>query len=423
MAMSSISNPPGLLPFLRTPGVAAFLTGRFVAAMGVWCERIAVGWLIWDLTQSPGLLGTAVFLRLAPALVLSPLGGVLADRHGAVGLLRGAHAINAAIALALALFALTMPLWAILACTVALGVVQALAAAPLKSVVPQVLAREELPMAIPLSSATFNLAGFIGPAVAGATIALVGLWAAFAVSVVGCLVFFFALGRWAGTDAPGTHPVEGVFREIGAAVVHVRDDPALRPLFLLHLAAACCLRPFIDLLPAYVGASGASGAAQLGLATSAIGGGAVVGALWMAVSAEGGRLVRRLLTATLVAIVTLLALAYIDFSAAGAAARAALWCRDGCARDRNAHDDSACRACGHSGACGGALQHDHPRRLGRRCCGAGIRGRASRLAPRNGSRRRDLCRLPRLPGAVDLPHPGRRGRRARRATPSERGTS
>lgn len=314
--MSSISSPPRLLPVLRTPGVAAFLGGRFLAAMGQWSERIAIGWLIWNTTQSPALVGLAAFLRLAPAIALSPLGGVLADRHGAVGILRIAHALNALLALALAATAAVLPLGLLLAATACLGVVQALAAAPLKSVVPQVLAREHLPVAIPLSSATFNLAGFVGPAVAGAAIALAGVWAALAVSAVGCIVFWVALGRWTNTDrrrAEGEE-AEGIGREIAAALSYVRSDPVMRPIFLLHLAAALCLRPFIDLLPAFVGASGDSGAALLGLATSAVGAGAVVGALWMAVSAGATTLARRLLLATLVAVAALLALAITGFS-------------------------------------------------------------------------------------------------------------
>jgi predicted MFS family arabinose efflux permease len=312
--MSSTSRPRRLGPLLRTPGVAAFLGGRFAAAVGTWSERIAIGWLVWEATRSPGLVGLAAFLRLAPAIALSPLGGVLADRRGAVGILRVTHAVNAAVALLLAVAAGWLPLWAVLACTAVLGVVQALAAAPIKSVVPQVLPREHLPTALPLSSATFNLAAFAGPAVAGGTIALAGVSAAFLLSVVGCLAFVLALGRWAPTDAAHRGPATGVFRETAAAFAYVRDDADVRALFLLQVAAAVCLRPFIDLLPAYIGASGEAGAAMLGIATSAIGAGAVLGALWMATSSGAASLTRRLLAGTAVAVICLGWLAFAGFS-------------------------------------------------------------------------------------------------------------
>ncbi|MEQ9811955.1 MAG: MFS transporter [Azospirillaceae bacterium] len=309
-----INRSSGLGTLLREPGVASFFAGRFLAAMGAWSERIAIGWLVWDQTQSPSLVGAAAFLRLAPAIVLSPIGGVLADRHGAVGMLRRTFAVNVALALLLALAATELPLWAILGCTALLGFAQALAAAPMKSVVPQIVARAHLPVAIPLSSATFNLAGFVGPAVAGVSIALIGLWAAFAVSAAGCLIFLVALSRWAAGDRGGAADRQGVLREIGDAIRHVRGDPALRPIFVLHLVAALCLRPFIDLLPAFVGASGAGGAAMLGLATSAIGAGAVLGAVWMAMSSDAASLVKRMLAGTLLAVACLFGLTGWGFS-------------------------------------------------------------------------------------------------------------
>jgi len=312
--MSSTSRPPGPIALLRRPGIGVFFAGRFLAATGAWSERIAIGWLVWEQTQSPSLVGVAAFLRLAPAIALSPIGGVLADRHGAVGILRAAFAVNAALALVLAIAATELALWAVLACTALLGVAQALAAAPMKSVVPQILARGDLPVAIPLSSATFNLAGFIGPAAAGISIALVGVWAAFAVSALGCAVFVVALARWVASDWRQPAGTRGVIADIGAALSFVRRDGAARPLFALHLAAALSLRPFIDLLPAFVGSSGSGGAAMLGLATSAVGAGAVLGAVWMALSAGAASLVKRMLAGTVIAVASLLGLAVWGFS-------------------------------------------------------------------------------------------------------------
>lgn len=309
--MSSTSEPQHFAGVLRSPGVAAFLSGRFLAAMGAWCERLAVGWLIWDRTGSTGLLGLAVFLRLAPAIALSVAGGVLADRHGAVRMLRIACAVNAALAAALMIAAGGLEIWAIMALTCALGAVQALAAAPIKSVVPQILARRDLAVAIPLSSATFNLAAFVGPAAAGVAIALAGVWSAFAISVAGNLIFAAVLRRWRDSDAVHAAPPSGWMTEVGAAIGHVRGDPVIGPVFALHLAAAFCLRPFIDLMPAYVGTAGPGGAAMLGIATSAFGGGAVAGAIWMAASARSGALTRRLLWATLAAVLCLGVLALI----------------------------------------------------------------------------------------------------------------
>ena len=308
--MSSTSDLPRLRAFLLAPGVAAFLGGRFLAAMGLWSERIAIGWLVWERTGSTALLGLAAFLKLGPALVLGPVGGVLADRHGAVALLRLTYAVNAALALILAVSAMALPLWAVLLLTAGLGCAQAIAAAPIKSVVPQIARREDLSVAFPLSSATFNLAAFVGPAAAGLAIATAGLWAAFSVSVAGAVVFAAVLTRWRGTDKRAESAAGGWLREIGEATAYVVRDGRIGPVFLLHAAASFCLRPFIDLMPAHVARLGAGGPTMLGLATSAFGAGAVLGAVWMAAAAVDEALARRLLWGTLAAIAFLLAIAW-----------------------------------------------------------------------------------------------------------------
>ena len=309
MAMSSISDLSRLRAFLRAPGMAPFLAGRFLAAMGIWSERIAIGWLVWERTGSTTLLGLAALLKLGPAIVLTPLGGVLADRMGAVGLLRATYAASAALAGALALFATALPLWSVLGLVAGLGCLQALGAAPIKSVVPQIVRREDLGIAFPLSSATFNLAAFLGPAAAGIAIAMAGVPAALSISVLGALVFVAVLGRWRGTDARVEAARAGWLAQIAEAVAHVGRDARMRTVFLLHVAASFCLRPFVDLLPAHVARLG-GGAAMLGLATSAFGAGAVLGAVWMAAAAADEALARRLAWGTAVAVACLLLLAW-----------------------------------------------------------------------------------------------------------------
>ena len=307
--MSSTNDASRLRVLLRSPGMASFLSGRFLAAMGLWSERIAIGWLVWERTGSTALLGLAAFLKFAPAIALAPIGGVWADRSGSVGLLRRTYLVNAALAGTLALFATVLPLWSVLMLTAGLGCAQAIAAAPIKSVVPQIVRREDLPIAFPLSSATFNLAGFIGPALAGIAIAAAGVWAAFSISAIGAIVFVAVLGRWHETDRRREAMGTGWFAEIAEAVAYVGRDAWVRAVFLLHLAASLCLRPFVDLLPAHV-ARLDGGAAMLGLATSAFGAGAVLGAIWMAVAAVEEALARRLLWGTAIALVCLLLVAW-----------------------------------------------------------------------------------------------------------------
>ena len=57
-----------------------FFVGQTVSLIGTWMQRIAVGWLVYRLTDSAFLLGLVGFAGQIPAFFLAPFAGVLADR-------------------------------------------------------------------------------------------------------------------------------------------------------------------------------------------------------------------------------------------------------------------------------------------------------------------------------------------------------
>lgn len=57
-----------------------FLIGAFVSSIGSWMLTIALGWTIFQLSNSTFLLGLLGFVQLAPVLLLGAVGGALADR-------------------------------------------------------------------------------------------------------------------------------------------------------------------------------------------------------------------------------------------------------------------------------------------------------------------------------------------------------
>jgi MFS family permease len=64
----------------RHPNCRLYWTGALLSNIGTWMQTLAQSWLVYDLTGSALLLGTVTFLQGVPALFLSLLGGVLADR-------------------------------------------------------------------------------------------------------------------------------------------------------------------------------------------------------------------------------------------------------------------------------------------------------------------------------------------------------
>jgi MFS family permease len=297
--MNGLSVALGLF---RTPGIGPFLIGRALAATAGWMERITLGWLMWDATGSATAVGVLAFVRLAPSIVLGPLGGVLADRRGSTAILAACQAATVPVALlAAALVAgeVAGPA-ALLALGAASGVLQALAIGPNKSAVSEVAPRQHLATAIPLSSVTFNAAAFVGPALAGSMIVAFGAAWVFALVAVGAGAFAVILARLPrahGTPSPPQGAMLAMAEATRAAVRH----PVIGPLLWLHVSFSLLMRPIVELLPAVAGKLVGAGPQTLGLLTAAMGLGAFAGSLWLTWRSGSPGLVRPVLLAAVAA--------------------------------------------------------------------------------------------------------------------------
>src|SRR3546814_9857271 len=66
---------------LGQPNFCIYAAGNAVSLVGTWMQRIAVGWLAWELTGSGAWLGIVAFADLCPSIVVGPIGGAIADRR------------------------------------------------------------------------------------------------------------------------------------------------------------------------------------------------------------------------------------------------------------------------------------------------------------------------------------------------------
>ncbi|NBX26534.1 MAG: hypothetical protein EBQ99_10910 [Planctomycetes bacterium] len=79
-----------------------YLAGQAADAVALWMQRLALGWLVWELTGSAAWLGAISFLKFAPTMLLGLFGGVLADRFPRGGLVVAGQAVTVASALGVA---------------------------------------------------------------------------------------------------------------------------------------------------------------------------------------------------------------------------------------------------------------------------------------------------------------------------------
>ncbi len=160
------------------------------------------------LTGSAGALGITTGLQFLPTLLFSPFAGVLADRYAKKLLLNWTQAIQGITALVMGVMAVTgtINVWWVYLLTFLFGMAAALDVPARQAFVNEMVADEYLANAVGLNSASFNLARMIGPALAGALIALMGS----GVAATGWVIILNGISYGAVVmslmhDAPGRH--------------------------------------------------------------------------------------------------------------------------------------------------------------------------------------------------------------------------
>jgi len=153
-----------------------YAAGAFVSNIGTWMQRVAQDWLVLQLTHSGTALGITTGLQLLPALLLSPIAGVVADRYPKRTILRITQLAMAVPAALLGTLAVTgvVQAWHVYVLAFAFGIATAFDAPARQSFVVEIVGKQDLANAVGLNSASFNSGRMIGPAVAGVMIAALG---------------------------------------------------------------------------------------------------------------------------------------------------------------------------------------------------------------------------------------------------------
>jgi MFS family permease len=164
----------GTFRALRHKNFRNFFIGQAISVIGTWMQTTALGWLVWRLTYSEEMLGFFNFIGRIPAIIVTPLAGVLADRYSRHKMVLWAQILQMAQALALASLTLAgiEHLGVLGTLAFMLGIFSAIDIPARQSFLIQLVGREDLANAIPLNSGAFNLARVLGPVVAGALVAL-----------------------------------------------------------------------------------------------------------------------------------------------------------------------------------------------------------------------------------------------------------
>jgi len=164
---------PNPYAILRNWDFLFYLIGRFIASFGQQMLAVAVGWEIYERTRSALLLGF-VGLTTYVAMVLMTLpAGHVADTRERKKVIIAMQAALACTSVGLALISWQhAPVAWVFACLFLAGVTRTFLWSASASFLPQLVPREQFPLAMTWSSSTFQFSAVAGPAAGGALLAL-----------------------------------------------------------------------------------------------------------------------------------------------------------------------------------------------------------------------------------------------------------
>jgi len=265
-----------------------FFFGQGVSLIGTWMQSVAQGWLVLTLTNSPFFVGLVSGLGSLGVLAFTLYAGVVADRRDKRRLIVLTQSLSMVQALVLAVLVLTkvVTVWHVMVAATALGIVNAFDIPTRQSFMVELVGKEELMNAIALNSSIFNAARVVGPAIAGALIGAVGVAPLFflnGVSYVAVIAALLAMRLAPFQPRPSTGSAWAGFREV---VGFLRSNRRVETLIVLTATFSVFGFPYLVMMPVFARDVLHVGAAGYGALTAAVGGGAMLGALAIAVNSR-----------------------------------------------------------------------------------------------------------------------------------------
>lgn len=275
-------KPNPIRAVLRNRSYALLLGAMFASGIAGFFNYVAVAWLTLQLTGSTLAVGTVLAAASVPLAVFMLLGGAVSDRFSARATMLAAGVSRGLVMAVLAALALThtIQLWHLYAGAVLVGTTSAFFYPASTSMVPRLVAREQLEAGNALLNLSRTLAIVLGPAIAGVVVAAVGAgWAlgadACASVVAGLLVLPLPGGGSAARGAKG-NPLADV-RE---GILFVWNDVQLRATLVVIAVLNLFALGAVEVgLPALAHQRFAQGAVALGTAFGAWGVGSTIGSI------------------------------------------------------------------------------------------------------------------------------------------------
>ena len=267
---------------LRIRNYRLYVSSQIVANTAAWMQRIAVDWLVLELTGSVTLVGITLALQFGPILMFGAWGGVMADRYPKRTILISTASVSVIVCALLAALTISgvVEVWHVLVAAFVLGVATAIEGPARSAFVTEMVGTARLRNAISVNASIFHLGGLIGPALSGILIALVGSGISIGVNALAGLVVMGTLVAMRQSELRPSPRQPRSSGQVRAAVRYARSKPTI----LFSLITLAFVATFGMTLPVLLAGMAAdvydTGSAGYGLYSSLAAIGAFVGAIY-----------------------------------------------------------------------------------------------------------------------------------------------
>ena len=270
---------------LNSRNFRLFFIGQGTSLIGTWMQRIATAWLVYRLTNSAVLLGVVGFVSQIPTLILSPFGGVIADRFNRKNIFfmtQVCALLQASILAALVLSGTVTIVW-IIVLNIVLGIINALDMTARQSFMIELIdRREDLPNAIAMNSTMVNGARLLGPSITGILIAAAGEGVCFLINAASYLMIIVTLLAIKVPPRKIVRREISVYRDLREGFVYIYRSIPMRSTLLLLAMVSLVGMPYQVLMPVFAKKVLGGGPHTLGFLMGGAGLGALSGALYLA---------------------------------------------------------------------------------------------------------------------------------------------
>ena len=275
-------TPPSRWHVLRSRAYLLLLAAQFASLLGDFFNYVAVAWLVLELTGSNLAVGTVLAAASVPRAVLMLLGGAVSDRFSPRSSMILGGLARGFVMGALAILALThsVQLWELFVGSFLVGTIAAFFLPASTSMLPRVVASEQLEAGNAFMTLSRFGAMVLGPALGGVMVAAIGAGAAFAADAVGYAVAGLLVTFLPTATVAASGFAKDALRDIWEGIVHVWNDMPLRTTLAVIAVVNFLGLPGVEVgLPAIAYQRFDQGAVALGGGYAAFGLGAVAGAL------------------------------------------------------------------------------------------------------------------------------------------------